>query len=129
MGKLFAIVAVAAPLSFFAIWAYLHQIELTETRIDMSELRSQIERDQFDIRFAERWGDEPDPYLMERLERNRQRLAELEQERERQRAALTEAVATADAEMHAVEDRPESERSDPIVRSPGVDPTLSGADY
>lgn len=106
MGKLFSALLIAAPLSAVAVWAYLHQTQMTETRMDLHELRFQIERAEFDIAFDRNWGREPDPYKLERLERNRELLSQLEQERLLQRGRLDQAVATIDAELEAYEDRP-----------------------
>lgn len=99
MGKLFAALLVAAPIAAFGIWAYLQQNRLVETRIDTREVRAQIRHDQFAVDFARAQGRTPDQKVIERIERNEQRLVELESRREADRQTFDEATRAVDAEL------------------------------
>jgi hypothetical protein len=101
MGKLFAALLVAAPLLAFAVWSYLHQTQLTETRIDQRETQFRLDWDRFDQRFGQLRGWEPDPELAERIERNKAKLEAIEARKAAAQVRLDSAVEAVDAELKA----------------------------
>lgn len=101
MGKLFATLLVAAPLLAFAVWAYLHQTQMVEGRMDRRETQFQLDWDRMQARFDQRLGLPPDAYTQERIERNKAALERLEERKAAQQASLDAAVEAVDAELQA----------------------------
>lgn len=101
MGKLFGVILVAAPLLAFAIWAYLHQTQLVETRMDTHEIKQQIDKDRFDLEFSEAMGKKPDSRLEERIRENEAKLAEAEEKKAEVRKVFDDATIQVDEELRA----------------------------
>lgn len=101
MSKLFGMILVAAPLLAFSIWAYLHQTQLVETRMDTHEIRQQIDKDKFDREFSEALGKQPDPKINERIEAGEAKLEEAEKKKQEARKAFDDATIQVDEELRA----------------------------